>query len=135
MHFCFLESLVSIFLYTNRTEKMKMIIPTKNLISMKKLIIATAVILGTLTSINAQSSFKETPSKAQVASSQDGYKEVKTSELPQAVKDAIAKDLEGAIVSKAYANEKGEFKLVVTTPDKLSKTLYANSKGEWIKKQ
>ena len=102
---------------------------------MKKLMIAAAIILVTLTSINAQSSVQDTPSKAQVASSQDDYKEVKVSELPQAVKDAIAKDLEGATVSKAYANEKGEFKLVVTTADKLSKTLYANSKGEWIKKQ
>ncbi len=102
---------------------------------MKKLMIAVAILVGTLTSINAQSSFKETPSKAQVASSQDDYKEVKVSELPQAVKDAIAKDLEGVVVSKAYANEKGEFKLIVTTTDKLSKTLYANSKGEWIKKQ
>ncbi|MDC8002751.1 hypothetical protein POV27_01685 [Aureisphaera galaxeae] len=102
---------------------------------MKKLMIATAIIMVSLTSINAQSSLKESPSKAQVASSQDDYKEVKVSELPQAVKDAIAKDLEGATVSKAYANEKGEFKLVVTTADKLSKTLYANNKGEWIKKQ
>ena len=97
--------------------------------------IASAIILVTLTSINAQSSFKDTPSKAQVASSQDDYKEVKVSELPQAVKEAIAKDLEGAVVSKAYANKKGEFKLVVTTADKLSQTLYANSKGQWIKKQ
>jgi len=102
---------------------------------MKKLIIALAIAFGTLTVTNAQSSSSETPTKAQTASVQDDYKEVKVSELPQAVKDAVAKDLEGAIVSTAYANGKGEFKLVVTTADKLSKTLYANSKGEWIKKQ
>lgn len=102
---------------------------------MKKLIVATAILLGALTSMNAQSSVQETSSKEQVAASQDDYKEVKVSELPQAVKEAIAKDLEGAVVSKAYANKKGEFKLVVTTADKLSQTLYANSKGQWIKKQ
>ncbi len=102
---------------------------------MKKLIVATAIVLGALTSVNAQSSVQETQTKEQVAAAQDDYKEVKVSELPQAVKEAIAKDLEGAVVSKAYANKKGEFKLVVTTADKLSQTLYANSKGQWIKKQ
>jgi len=102
---------------------------------MKNTIVALAIALGTLTVTYAQSSSSETPTKAQYASVQDGYKEVKVSELPQAVKDAVAKDLEDMIVSKAYSNGKGEFKLVVTTPDKLSKTLYANSKGEWIEKQ
>lgn len=102
---------------------------------MRKLIIALAIAFGTLTITNAQSSSPETPTKAQVASVQDDYTEVKASELPQAVKDAIAKDLEGAVVSKAYANKKGEFKLVVITTGKMSKILFVNAKGEWIKKQ
>ena len=82
---------------------------------MKRVIVALAIAFGTLTVTYAQSSSTEIPTKAQKASVQDDYKEVK--------------------VSNAYANGKGEFKLVVTTADKLSKTLYANSKGEWIKKQ
>jgi len=102
---------------------------------MKTLIIAVAIAFGTLTVTNAQSSSLENPTKAQNASMQDDYKEVQVSELPQAVKDAIAKDLEGAVVSKAYANGKGEFKLVVTTADDVGKTMYVNSKGEWIKEQ
>lgn len=101
---------------------------------MKKWIVTFAIAFAILT-INAQSLDAETPSKAQNASVQDDYKEVSASNLPQAIKDAVAKDLEDAIVVKAYANQKGEFKLVVTTGDKLSKTLFANSKGQWRKEQ
>ena len=102
---------------------------------MNKLMFAIAIAFVTLTVTNAQSSSLETPTKALNASVQDDYKEVNVSDLPQAVKDAVAKDLEGATVSKAYTNGKGEFKLVVTTTDEQSKTLFANSKGEWIKEQ
>jgi len=116
-------------------ENEKIYLSPQKIDTMRKLIIALAIAFGTLTVTNAQSSSPDTPTKAQVASVQDDYKEVKVSELPQAVKDAIAKDLEGAIVSKAYANQKGEFKLVVTTADNASKTIFANEKGEWIKKQ
>jgi|TARA_R110002020_G_scaffold103640_2_gene242755 CRP-like cAMP-binding protein len=63
------------------------------------------------------------------------YAEVKVSELPQHVKDAVAKDFEGATINKAYKSEKGEFKLVISTADGESQTLHANSKGEWIEKQ
>jgi hypothetical protein len=102
---------------------------------MRKLIVALAIAFGTLTVTNAQSSSLDNPTKAHLASMQDDYKEVNVSDLPQAVKDVIAKDLEGAVVSQAYANQKGEFKLVVTTADDVSKILFANEKGEWIKKQ
>ena len=63
------------------------------------------------------------------------YEEVKVSELPQPVKDAVAKNFEGATITKAYKSEKGEFKLVISTADGESQTLHANSKGEWIEKQ
>ena len=102
---------------------------------MRKLIIAIAIAFGTLTVTNAQSSSPDTPTKALQASVQDDYTEVNVSDLPQALKDTIAKDLEGAVVSQAYSNLKGEFKLVVTTADDVSKILFANEKGEWIKKQ
>lgn len=106
---------------------------------MKKLIITSVILLGTLTITNAQSS--ETTATSKDASTtlravvQDDFKEVKVSELPQAVQEAVAKDFKGATVSKAYKNAKGEFKLVVSTADGAKRTLLANSKGEWIKKQ
>lgn len=102
---------------------------------MKKTIIAFAIAFVTLTVTNAQSTAVEPSTKELKAAVQDDYTEVEVSELPQAVKDAIAKDLKDVVVSKAFVNKKGEFKLVVTTDDELSKTLYANNKGEWIKKQ
>ena len=106
---------------------------------MKKLIITSVILLGTLTITNAQSS--ETTAASKDASTtlqavvQDDFKEVKVSELPQAVQESVAKDFKGATVSKAYKNAKGEFKLVVSTSDGAKRTLLANSKGEWIKKQ
>ncbi len=90
--------------------------------AMRNLVFAIAIVFGTLTVTNAGSSSSETPTKALLASDQDDYKEVIVSELPQAVKDARAKDLKGAIVSMAYTNRKGEFKLVVTTSDESSWT-------------
>ncbi len=105
---------------------------------MKKLIIATAIAFGTLTVTNAQSLTADASiddATEVVADVQDDFKEVKVSDLPQPVKDAIAKDLEGTVVSQAFANNKGEYKLVVTAADGASKELFANSKGEWLKKQ
>ncbi len=61
------------------------------------------------------------------------YKEVKSSEVPQAVKDAVATDFDGATISKAYLNAKGEYKIDIATADKKATTLYANAQGEWIK--
>ena len=107
---------------------------------MKKLVLVTAMVLATITITNAQSSVASTSTEEAPTTltqvSQDDFSEVKISELPQAVKDAVAKDLEGAVVSKAFANKKGEFKLVVSTAgSKEAKTLYVNSNGEWIKKE
>lgn len=106
---------------------------------MKKIGIASALLIGTLTVTNAQSSV--TAASTQDASTtlravvQDDYKEVKTSELPKAIHDAVAREFKGAAVSKAYKNDKGEFKLIVTTADGAKQTVRTNSKGEWLKKQ
>ena len=61
------------------------------------------------------------------------YKEVKVSEVPQTVQDAVATDFGGSTISKAYVNAKGEYKLNLATADKKAATVYANAKGEWIK--
>ena len=63
------------------------------------------------------------------------YKEVKASEVPQTVQDAVAKDFNGATISKAYVNAKGEYKLDLATADKKAATVYADAKGEWIKNE
>lgn len=108
---------------------------------MKKLIFATALAIGSLTAVQAQDaaiaqvSTDEATVAVQAEAVAQDFKEIKPSELPKPVLEAVAKEFEGATVSKAYKNEKGEFKLVLATAEKANTTVYANSKGEWIKKQ
>jgi hypothetical protein len=126
---------------------------------MKKLILSTAILLGGLTAATAQTTDKEstamneqkqTAVEAQVENrienAQDAetaviaapvqdYKEVKASEVPATVQAAVAKDFDGATISKAYVNAKGEYKLNLATADKKAATVYANAKGEWIKNE
>jgi len=126
---------------------------------MKKLILSTAIVLGGLTAATAQTDKeptamneqKQTAVEAQVENrieaAQDAetaivaaepaqdYKEVKASEVPQTVKDAVAKDFSGATISKAYVNANGEYKIQLATADAKAATVYANAKGEWIKNE
>ncbi|SRX52317.1 hypothetical protein [Aequorivita sp. CIP111184] len=123
---------------------------------MKKLILSTAILLGGLTAATAQTEKEptamneqkqtavETQVETRIEAAQDAetvaiaapiqdYKEVKTSEVPQTVQDAVAKDFSGATISKAYVNANGEYKIQLATADKKAATVYANAKGEWIK--
>ncbi|MGO3184002.1 MAG: hypothetical protein ACTIJ9_14340 [Aequorivita sp.] len=136
---------------------------------MKKLILSTAIVLGGLTAVTAQSDKKEitamnekqqTVSEAQVekriSEAQDvkstvvekgaetkasatkavqDFKEIKSTELPKAVQEAVATDFEGASISKAYVNSNGDYKIQLATADAKQATVYANEKGEWIKSE
>lgn len=120
---------------------------------MKKLIFAVAIVLSGMTAVSAQTKElkadksnthsiqaqkEDTPLSARDASEavQEKklmtYNEVKSVDVPQTVKNAIAKDYNGATISKAYANAQGEYKLQLTTADKKSETVYVNKKGELI---
>lgn len=122
---------------------------------MKKLILSTAIVLGGLTAVTAQSDKEVTAMNEQksatltqveekVEAAQDlklsanavqDFKEVKASELPEAVQNAVANDFDGATISKAYVNAKGDYKIELTTADAKKATVYANAKGEWIKNE
>lgn len=125
---------------------------------MKKLILSTAILLGGLTAATAQTEKqptaqneqKQTAVEAQVESRLDAaqdaetavvatppqdYKEVKATEVPAAVQEALKADFKGATISKAYVNANGEYKLDLATADKKAATVYANAKGEWIKNE
>ncbi|WP_310991431.1 hypothetical protein [Aequorivita marina] len=117
---------------------------------MKKLILSTAIVLGGLTAVTAQTDKEaiamneqtetaaevQAETKLEVASEavQD-YKEVKSAELPKAVRDAVAKDFPGASIAKAYVNAQGDYKIDLATADAKQATVYANAKGEWIKNE
>ena len=61
------------------------------------------------------------------------YKEVTADELPEAITAALEKDYAGTKISKAYINDKKEYKLILETQaGSAPQTLYANEKGEWI---
>lgn len=119
---------------------------------MKKLILSAAIVLGGLTAATAQTDKEatamttpqetatQTQIENQLVSAQEAtplqdYKEVKASEVPQTVQDAVAKDFSGATISKAYVNAKGQYKIELATADKKAKTVYANAKGEWVKQK
>lgn len=124
---------------------------------MKKLILSAAIVLGGLTAVTAQNDKEATAMNEQpqtaieaqveskmiaaedadvmvVAEPAQDYKEVKTSEVPQTVKDAIANDYSGATISKAYVNAQGEYKIELATADAKKATVMLNEKGEMIKK-
>lgn len=122
---------------------------------MKKSMLIAVFALGTLTAIQAQeievevqnptNAVEKVEVTAQKAArllakaevKQVTFKEIKVSELPTLVVEALAKDFEGATVQNAYINEKQEFKLVLaTTADDAkaaTRTVYATKNGEWIK--
>lgn len=134
---------------------------------MKKIILSTAILLGGLTAVTAQTDkvtamneTQQTTVEAQVenrlsdaeevkmtvvdgslaaeaktAKIAQNYKEVKSSDLPQAVQDAVGADFDGATISKAYVNAQGDYKIELATADAKQATVYANAKGEWIKNE
>ncbi len=125
---------------------------------MKRLILSAAILLGGLTAATAQAEKEPTAMNEQtqttvdakvesrliaaqdtenaiVAEAVQDYKEVKTSDLPQTVKDAIAKNFNGATISKAFVNAQGEYKLELATPDAKKATVKVNKKGELVKNE
>ncbi len=124
---------------------------------MKRLILSTAIVLGGLTAVTAQTG-KETTAMSEpqttvearvensliaahdaetatVAEAVQDYKEVRVSELPQTVKDAVAKNYSGTTISQAYVNAKGEYKLELTSADAKKTTVKVDKNGELSKKE
>jgi hypothetical protein len=106
---------------------------------MKKLILSAAIVLGSLTAMNAQAQQENaapaeqaTPTE-QVAPAADAYTEIKIEEVPAAVTEALKKAFPDAVLNKAYINDKKEYKLEVKVGDKEG-ALYADETGKWIQK-
>lgn len=106
---------------------------------MKKLILSAAIVLGSLTAMNAQVKQENAAAVAQAtpteqaAPAPDGYTEIKIEEVPAAVTDALKKAFPDAVLNKAYINDKKEYKLEVKVGDKEG-ALFADETGKWIKK-
>ncbi|WP_281231627.1 hypothetical protein [Flavobacterium gelatinilyticum] len=98
---------------------------------MKNLFLSAAIILGGLTSFASTSPISNTIVK--IASVEDEYTEIKLEELPAPITESLKKAYPTAVITKAYKNEKSEYKLDVTVGDKVG-NLFANADGTWIKK-
>jgi len=98
---------------------------------MKNLFLSAAIVLGSLTSFASTSPVST--SIVKVTSIEDDYTEIKLEELPAAITEALKKAYPTAVITKAYKNEKSEYKLDVTVGDKVG-NLFANADGTWIQK-
>lgn len=98
---------------------------------MKKLFFAAVLSLGSLTAF-AQEGEDVTGQATEVAVAQDDFSAIESSELPEAVTNAVSTNYPSATISKAYVNQKEQYKLEVTLEDGTTGTLYADKDGNWI---
>ncbi len=101
---------------------------------MKKLILSVALLLGSFVTF-AQTDAKTVAQSATETAkpTQDKFKEVKAEEVPEAVSKSLSKAYPEATVSKAYVNDKKEYKLDIAVGDQKA-TVFADATGNWIKK-
>jgi hypothetical protein len=97
---------------------------------MKNLFLSAAIVLGSLTSFASTTQVGNTIVKT--ISIEDEYTEIKLEELPAAITESLKKAYPEAVITKAYKNEKAQYKLDVTVGDKVG-NLFANADGTWIK--
>jgi len=98
---------------------------------MKNLFLSAAIILGGLTAFASTTPIHITSVKT--ISIQYEYTEIKLEEVPAPITEALKKAYPDAVLTKAYKNEKSEYKLDVTVGEKVG-SLFANADGTWIKK-
>lgn len=103
---------------------------------MKKLILS-AILLGSISTFaqeaKATKETKATTTEATSKSGQENYKEVKSEELPEALKTSLKAGYPDATVTKAYVNDKKEYKMDIAVGDQKA-TVYADAQGNWLKK-
>ena len=104
---------------------------------MKKLILS-AILLGSISTFAQEGKTtketKVTTTEAISKSSvQENYKEVKSEELPEALKTSLKAGYPDATVTKAYVNDKKEYKIEIAVGDQKA-TVYADALGNWLKK-
>lgn len=91
---------------------------------MKKLILSAAFAFATLT-ISAQTETVATKATTEI--------EVKTTDIPTAIQEAVKKDYPGAVINSATLNDKKEYAINVTMGEQTG-LIYADANGKWIRK-
>ncbi len=102
---------------------------------MKKLVASAVILLGSLSTFTATAQGQQIAGKSveKTVMNNDGYIEIKPEEVPAPVMAAFKKSFPETKLSKAYMNEKKEYKLEVQIGDKVG-TLFIDGKGKWLKK-
>ncbi len=102
---------------------------------MKKLILSTALVLGTLTmSAQTETKSKATTTTTTTTTQAPVEVEVKTADIPAPIMAAVKKDFPGAVVNSASVNAAKEYTLNVTSGEKQG-LLYADASGKWITRE
>tara|TARA_R100001369_G_C3277717_1_gene161368 strand:+ start:458 stop:799 length:342 start_codon:yes stop_codon:yes gene_type:complete len=111
---------------------------------MKKLGLTLMAAAGMfLFSHNAQAQVEEPEEMEQIESveeaqeTKDDYKEVDVLALPQAIKDAVMTDMNGAVAEEAWVKEKEGKKVykLSLNVDGEKKKAYIDAEGNWIEKE
>ncbi|WP_047247161.1 hypothetical protein [Maribacter thermophilus] len=97
---------------------------------MKKLFLLGALAIGSL-SITAQEADMAQVDETIVVTVSE-FTEIATSDLPEAVSNAVATNYPTATINKAYVNEEKQYKLEVSLEDGTQGTLYADEEGNWL---
>ena len=100
---------------------------------MKKIVLMVAVVACVAFASQSAQALTVNASVENVA--QDEYAKVELKDVPQAVKDAVAKDYEGSSIKEAFvagADGEKKYKIVILSKDQTEQTLLYNEKGEAI---
>lgn len=101
---------------------------------MKKQMMIPALALGLLfaTQVNAQVVPTEKEEVQTEVPAQKEYEKIETSQLPDAVKKAVATDYAGTKITEAYKAKDNTYKIVLMTKTGEKGTVFADEKGNWI---
>ena len=103
---------------------------------MKKLMITALFAVASLTVAQAQETASiNTNVETTIKATTQDFVAVDLKNVPPAILKAVTTDFESATLAKAWKNEKNEYKLELVSLDDKVMQVYANSKGEWIKKE
>lgn len=100
---------------------------------MKKVILSAAIVLGSLSTFTVQAQGENSTYTEQITPATEKFTEIKAEDLPRAVTEALKKSYPDAVLSKAYVNEKKEYKLEIAVKDQTA-TVYTDVDGNWLKK-
>ncbi|WP_086475823.1 hypothetical protein [Arenibacter amylolyticus] len=98
---------------------------------MKKILFVAALSLGSLTAF-AQEGEATEEATVKVSIVQDDFSAIETSELPEAVSNAVATNYPTATIEKAYVSKKEQYKLELALEDGTAATFFADKDGNWI---